>query len=176
MGNLLWKWTTTTTEMENNLDESDGVISNDDITKLLYVNEEENICVVENILDMSITDIHNKRATNVLLNLCSEYNVNFEELDVSQKEIIELGYIGPGKELLTTILEFFFKENTVMRMHAILHDSFGMFYRKTKLSNGYYYRSTQLALAEWKKKSPLIGHITGILFCIFYLRNHKFCE
>ena len=162
MGNLLWKWTTTTTEMENNLDESDGVISNDDITKLLYANEEENISVVENILDMSITDIHNKRATNVLLNLCSEYNVNFEELDVSQNEIIEV--------------EFFFKENTVIRMHAIIHDSFGMFYRKTKQNNGYYYRSTQLELAEWKKKSPLIGHITGILFCIFYLRNHKFCE
>ena len=53
MGNLLWKWTTTTTEMAN--------MSNDDITKLLYVNEEENISAVENILDRSITDIHNKR-------------------------------------------------------------------------------------------------------------------
>ena len=127
MGNLLWKWTTTTTELENSPDESDGLMSNDDITKLLYVNEEENISVVENILDMSITDIHNKRAINVLLNLCSKYNINFEELDVSKKEIIELGYIGPGKELLTTILEFVFKDNTVMRMHAILHDSFDMF-------------------------------------------------
>ena len=58
MGNILWKWTTTTTEMANIPDESDGLMSNDDITKLLYVNEEENISAVENILDMSITDIH----------------------------------------------------------------------------------------------------------------------
>ena len=57
MGNLLWKWTTTTTEMESSPDESGGLMSNDDITKLLYVNEEENVSVVENILDMSITDI-----------------------------------------------------------------------------------------------------------------------
>ena len=103
MGNLLWKWTSTRTEM-NSPDESDGLMSNDDITKLLYVNEEENISAVENILDVYITNIHNKQVTNVLLNLCSKYNINFEELNVSKKEIIELGYIGPGKELLTTIL------------------------------------------------------------------------
>ena len=132
--------------------------------------------VIKKELNMTISDVHNKRATNVLLNLCSEYKVDFEKLNVTEKEITELGYIGPGKELLTTVLEFFFKDNTVMRMHAILHDSFGLFYRKTRLGNGYYYRSKKTELSEWKKKSPLIGHITGILFCIFYLRNHKFCE
>ena len=172
MGNLLWKPTT----KENTPDESDGVITQDDITDLLYKGEEDNMGVIKNNLNMTIVDLHNKRATNVLLNLCLEYNIKFEQLDVSKKEIAELGYIGPGKEFLTTVLEYFFKDNTVMRMHAILHDSFGLFYRKTRLSNGYYYRSKQMEIAEWKKKSPLIGHITGILFCIFYLRNHKFCE
>ena len=157
-------------------DEEDGVITNEDITSLLYKAETNNMNVIKKELNMTISDIHNKRATNVLLNLCSEYNVNFKELDVSQKEITELGYIGPGKQVLTSVLEFFFKDNTVMRMHAILHDSFGMFYRKTHLGNGYYYRSSKTELSEWKKKSPLIGHLTGILFCIFYLRNHKFSE
>ena len=157
-------------------DEEDGVITNDDITDLLYKDETSNMSVIKKELDMTISDVHNKRASNVLLNLCSEYNVDFESLNVSPKEITELGYIGPGKQVLTTILEFFFKDNTVMRMHAILHDSFGMFYRKTHLGNGYYYRSSKTELSEWKKKSPLIGHLTGILFCIFYLRNHKFSE
>ena len=172
MGNLLWKPAKT----ENIQDEEDGVITNDDITDLLYKDEPTNMEVIKKDLNMTISDVHNKRATNVLLNLCSEYNIPFEKLAVTEKEIAELGYIGPGKEFLTTVLEFFFKDNTVMRMHAILHDSFGMFYRKTRLGNGYYYRSTRPELSEWKKKSPLIGHITGILFCIFYLRNHKFCE
>ena len=172
MGNLLWKQAT----KENTPDETDGVITQDDITDLLYKGEEDNMDVIKNNLNMTIVDLHNKRATNVLLNLCLEYNIKFEQLDVSKKEIAELGYIGPGKEFLTTVLEYFFKDNTVMRMHAILHDSFGLFYRKTRLSNGYYYRSKQMEIAEWKKKSPLIGHITGILFCILYLKNHKFCE
>ena len=136
MGNLLWKQAT----KENTPDETDGVITQDDITDLLYKGEEDNMDVIKNNLNMTIVDLHNKRATNVLLNLCLEYNIKFEQLDVSKKEIAELGYIGPGKEFLTTVLEYFFKDNTVMRMHAILHDSFGLFYRKTRLSNGYYYR------------------------------------
>ena len=176
MGNLLWKNTVTSDVMENIPDDVDGVISNEDITDLLYKDEIKNIAYVEEYLDVSIVDVHNRRSPNVFLNLCAEYNVDFKEINVSKKEIAELGYIGPGKELLTTILEFFFKDNIIMRLHAIIHDAFGMFYRKTKLGNGYYYRSTQVELAEWKKNSPLIGHITGILFCILYLRNHKFCE
>ena len=174
MGNLLWKSTKTGINIIQ--DEEDGVMTNEDITQLLYKDESYNMGVIKKELNMTISDIHNKRATNVLLNLCSIYNVDFDKFNVSEKEITELGYIGPAKELLTSVLEFFFKDNTVMRMHAILHDSFGMFYRKTRLGNGYYYRSKKTELSEWKKKSPLIGHITGILFCIFYLRNHKFCE
>ena len=114
-----------------------------------------NISAVENILDMSITDI-------TISEQLMYYSIYVHNIILTLKMFLKkhhrvIGYIGPGKELLTTLLEFFFKDNTVtvlslkknskivvMRMQAILHDSFGMFYRKTKLSNGYYYRSTQV--------------------------------
>jgi len=91
MGNILWK--TETVEIIEIPDETDGVITNADITELLYSDEQKNINDIENYLGMSISDIHNKRSTNVLLNLCKEYKINFKELDVSKKEITELGYI-----------------------------------------------------------------------------------
>ena len=50
MGNLLWKQAT----KENTPDETDGVITQDDITDLLYKGEEDNMDVIKNNLNMTI--------------------------------------------------------------------------------------------------------------------------
>ena len=61
-------------------------------------------------------------------------------------------------------------------MHALLHDAFGIFHRLTNKSNGYYYRSCRENIPNWMKQSTLIGHLTGLTFCLSYLINHKFIE
>ena len=64
--------------------------------------------------------------------------------------------IGPGSCTVNTSLEF-------LRKHAILHDAFGRFYSDHGKGPGYTYC---LKMPHCVKKSPLMGQISGILYCL----------
>ena len=97
-------------------------------------------------------------------------------MPLKRNEMEELGYIVPGKQVLTRVLEFVSKDNSVIRMHALLRDASGMLHRSMNKGNGYYYRSWRENTPNWMKKSQLIGHLTGMTFFLLYLKNHKFIE
>ena len=93
----------------------------------------------------------------------------FDE-DISIEEINSkesgLGLIGPGKGVLTSLLELVFGQFYFFRLHATYHDVFGRIYRETKLGLGYMYiyRDSYSFL----KNSPLCGHIDRLLVCLFF--------
>ena len=71
-----------------------------------------NMSTLERITDFKLNDIQNIRSANILVNLCEEYHVDINTLPLKRNEIEALGYIGPGKQVLTHLLEFFFKDNS----------------------------------------------------------------
>ena len=124
-----------------NADNEDGVLSQTDITDLLYSNEGIDMVNLENKLGSNLTEKHNIRLGNVFVNLCREYDVDLHTLPLKRQEIEELGYIRSGKQTLMQVLEYFFTNYSVVRMHTLPHNTFGMFHRLTNRSNGYYFRS-----------------------------------
>ena len=94
------------------------------------------------------------------------------ERDISIYEILEiegsdsLGLIGPGSGRLTRLLEFIFGWSDVFSNHTILHDAFGRFYTRFHDGNGYTYCINR-HVPDFVKKSPLFGHLTGLIYCAF---------
>ena len=97
--------------------------------------------------------------------------LQYTNIRVDLKEILEkhfdMGLIGPGYNCLTFTLEFAFNRSKTICNHAILHDAFGRFYNDYKHGPGYFY--TSRTKHESIKKLPLIGHLSGLMFC--YLEN-----
>ena len=77
-----------------------------------------------------------------------------------------MGLIGPGSGRLTRLLEFIFGWSDVFSNHAILHDAFGRFYTRFHDGNGYTYCINRY-VPDFVKKSPLFGHLTGLIYCAF---------
>ena len=93
------------------------------------------------------------------------------ERDMSIYEILktegsDLGLIGPGSGKLTRLLEFIFGWSNTFSNHAILHDAFGRFYTRFHDGNGYTYCINRY-VPDFMKKSPLFGHLTGLIYCAF---------
>ena len=91
---------------------------------------------------------------------------------LSINEVIEIagddiGLIGPGKGLLTWMLEKLFSDSPTIKTHAILHDSFGRFYHHYSKDRGYMYSSKEHKTSNWMKKSPFCGQISGLIYCKF---------
>ena len=80
------------------------------------------------------------------------------------------GLIGYGN----SILDFFLARSKVFRLHAILRDSAGAVKATTNQGPGYCYMLPQFP------SSCLLGHITGLFFCIFikicHPRNFKMLD
>jgi hypothetical protein len=103
----------------------------------------------------------------VLQKLSLEYKKQDMDLtDYYYEDLYALGKIGPGGGWLTTALEFLFSNSTLLKLHAVFHDSFGLFYRKFHYSNGYCYGLKAKNLPHFLRKNCLIGHVSG-LFSIF---------
>ena len=81
-----------------------------------------------------------------------DQNINLEEID---QNFPHGGLIGYGN----SILDFFLARSKVFRLHAILHDSAGAV--KATTNHGWcdFYMLPQIP--------SLLGHITGLFFCIF---------
>ena len=77
----------------------------------------------------------------------------------------DLGLIGPGHTCLTTVCEKICN-NRLCHLHSILHDSYGRIYLKYNQGRGYIYMFKNAP--KWMKKCLLFGHITGLLYSIYY--------
>ena len=77
----------------------------------------------------------------------------------------DLGLIGPGHSCLTSICERICP-NRICHLHSILHDCYGRIYTKyNNQGRGYNY---MFKAPNWMKKCPLFGHITGLMYSIYY--------
>lgn len=138
---------------------------------LIRSNLEENMQRFRDVISPEFLDIHIKYSINVFMNLCRTHDVDFNNINLDFNDFKKFGLIGPGDSCLTSILERLFGKFPSMRLHAILHDAYGAFYRSTGKSNGYFYRSRKKNLAHFVKNSPLIGHITGIFYCYNFIHS-----
>ena len=79
----------------------------------------------------------------------------------------EIGLIGPGNGCLTWFLERIFGQSDILHSHSILHDAFGRFYTHHSLDRGYTYIIPKNRTLKCLKRSPLCGHISGLIYCVF---------
>ena len=102
-------------------------------------------------------------------NITYQYLCTITNKDLTLQEIYgkhpDLGLIGPGQGLLTRILEKLFGSSKTFKTHAMLHDAFGNFYLDFEEGPGYAYPSP-LWLPHCLRDDPLVGQISGLLFCL----------
>ena len=89
------------------------------------------------------------------------------ESDADLRSIKSLGLIGPGEGRLTSLLEMCFARSPVMKLHAVCHDAWGLYHRKTGRSNGYCYGVNSQNMCDHFKKSCLLGHMSGLLYILW---------
>ena len=78
----------------------------------------------------------------------------------------EIGLIGPSNGRCTHFLEKLFGGFDCCHMHSCFHDAYGRFYQRYKRSNGYLYVFDGNWVPSWAKSSPLLGHISGFVWCM----------
>ena len=82
----------------------------------------------------------------------------------------DIGLIGPGYNCIVSVCEKLCG-NRIYHLHSILHNVYGRLYNQYKVGRGYNYT---FKAPGFIKKSPLCGHITGLLFSIYYnIRYHS---
>ena len=92
--------------------------------------------------------------------------LNIKDITIDQILIVQedIGLIGPGHNCLVSCLEFLCG-NRICHTHSILHDSYGRIFQSHDVGRGYNY---MFYVPKQLKKCPLIGHITGLLYSIYY--------
>ena len=97
-----------------------------------------------------------------------EVYLNIKDISVDQILILQedIGLIGPGSHnCLVSCLEFLCN-NRICHTHSILHDSYGRIYNSHgNIGRGYNY---MFNAPNWMKKCPMFGHITGLMYSIYY--------
>ena len=89
-------------------------------------------------------------------------NVSIEHILIEND--YDIGLIGPGHSCITSICEKICP-NRVCHLHSILHDVYGRLYLRYNVGRGYVY---MFNAPNWMKKSPFFGHISGLLYSIYY--------
>ena len=99
---------------------------------------------------------NNEKRKNCFLSACKiwDQNLNLEEID---QNFPHGGLNGYGN----SILDFLLARSKRFRLHAILHDSAGAVKATTNQGPVFCYMLPQFL------SSCLLGHITGLFFCIF---------
>ena len=100
-------------------------------------------------------------------------NVTIEQILIEND--YDIGLIGPGHSCLTSLCETLFSNhicnttchffNSTCHLHSILHDCYGRLFLKYNQGRGYVY---MFNAPKWMKKSPFFGHISGLLYSIYY--------
>ena len=89
-------------------------------------------------------------------------NITIEQILIENE--YDLGLIGPGHSCLTSVCEKVCP-NRVCHLHSILHDTYGRIFLKYNQGRGYVY---MFNAPNWMKKSPFFGHISGLMYSIYY--------
>ena len=101
------------------------------------------------------------------------YYLNIKSITLEQIMIqndYDIGLIGPGHSCLTSVCEKICP-NRVCHLHSILHDVYGRIYLNYNVGRGYVY---MFNAPNWMKNSPFFGHISGLLYSIYYnIRYYK---
>lgn len=90
--------------------------------------------------------------------------IAMSHLDAIRECDLSIGLIGPGSSISTRILDYFLSRYEIFRTHAIIHDSYGQFYKNHHKNRGYCYSMSKSF--KFMKKSPLCGHISGLLWLL----------
>ena len=98
---------------------------------------------------------HNSVRKNLFLNACFCWDSRLSLREMDQKLKFG-GTVGYGD----SYLEFLFRHFKVFRLHLILHDAAGAVRSQSGEGPGYCY------MIGRGPKSCLLGHVTGILFCL----------
>ena len=88
--------------------------------------------------------------------------ITIDQILVLQDE--DIGLIGPGHNCLVSCLEFLYG-NRIYRTHLILHDAYGRIFQSHNVGRGCNY---MFHVPNRLKQCPLIGHIIGLLYSIYY--------
>ena len=99
---------------------------------------------------------HNSVRKNLFLSACFCWDSRLSLREMDQKFTFR-GTIGSGD----SYLEFSFRPNKVLRRHAILYVAVGAVRAQNGRRPGYCY------MIERGPNSRLLGHVTGLLFCLF---------
>ena len=89
-------------------------------------------------------------------------NVRIEQILIEND--YDIGLIGPGHSCLTSFCEKICP-NRICHTHSILHDAYDRIFQSHNIGRGYNY---MFNVPDQLKKCPLIGHMTGLLYSIYY--------
>ena len=89
--------------------------------------------------------------------------------DVTLHEVLieneyDIGLIGPGHSCLTSLCEKI-GPNHLCHLHSILHNCYGRLLLYHNVGHGYVY---MFHAPNWMKCSPFFGHISGLLYLMYY--------
>ena len=130
------------------------------INENLYLFEDKYKNIDRNVLKAAISY---KYLLAVYLNI---KNITLDQIVIEHE--YDIGLIGPGHSCLTSICEKICP-NRVCHLHSILHDVYGRLYLTYNVGPGYVYMFNNAPnWMNWMKKSPFFGHITGLLYSIYY--------
>ena len=105
---------------------------------------------------LNMTFEHNSVRKNLFLSACFCWNSGISIREMDQKFIF-VGLIGYGN----FYLDSGFRYSKVFRLHAILHDAVGAVRAQSGKRPGYCY------MIGRELNSCLLGHVTGLLFCLY---------
>ena len=94
--------------------------------------------------------------------ILTKAEISVEEIDVQETG---LGLIGSGNRRLPKLLEILFGWSCTFRLHAWYHDVFHENEERARL-----YLHLQKLYIE---RSPLFGHLTGLLSCILFGKKYR---
>ena len=99
---------------------------------------------------------------SVRLNYFLAASENFSELDCFDHDIaLKLRPYGGLIGIDNSSLDKYLKVSKILRLHAILHDAGGFIYEIYNQGPGYSY------MLPWRSSNCFIGHLSGILFCLY---------
>ena len=99
---------------------------------------------------------HNSVRKNLFLSVCICWDFRLSSREMDQKFKFG-GLLGYGNSYLDSI----FRYSKVFRLHAILHDAAGAVRSRSGKGSGYCH------MIGRGTNSCLLGHVTGLLFCLY---------
>ena len=123
-------------------------------------------------LNQSIDDQILKSAIVYKLLYFSEFNKLITVNEILDSYDGEIGLIGPGNGCFTYTLERLFGNINFFHLHSAFHDAYGRFFTKYQRGRGYGYVIPKNMTTHCLKNSPLLGHISGLIWSMIHSREY----